>query len=220
MSQERHRALVSWSGGKDCCLASHRTKDTCETVGLITMLTEDGTRSRSHGLRPEVLHAQAAALGLPLLTARTSWDLYEAEFIKLLGAACRQVRATHVIFGDVFPEAHRQWAERVCRACQLTAVEPLWAEPTASLVREFVGLGGEATIITVRDDVLDSSWLGTWLDDAAIAELVTLGVDPCGENGEFHTFVTHFPGFDRKLTPRRVTIAAHGGCSMLDFTLA
>jgi diphthine-ammonia ligase len=216
----RHRALVSWSGGKDCCLASHRAKDTCEAVGLITMLTEDGARSRSHGLRPEVLRAQASALGLPLLTANAAWDLYESEFVGLLGAASRQFRATHVVFGDVFPEAHKQWAERVCHACQLTAVEPLWAETTKSLVREFLSLRGEAAIVTTRNNALDLSWLGRRLDETAIEELVALGVDPCGENGEFHTFVTHFPGFDHKLELERLAIAQHGGCSMLDFTLS
>jgi uncharacterized protein (TIGR00290 family) len=153
------------------------------------------------------------------LTAKTTWDLYEAEFIRLLGTASRQFRATHVIFGDVFPEAHRQWAEGACHACQLTAAEPLWAEATNSLVREFLSLRGEATIVTIRDDTLDSSWLGRRLDEATIEELVALGVDPCGENGEFHTFVTYFPGFDHKLEPKRGAIAQHGGCSMLDFTI-
>jgi uncharacterized protein (TIGR00290 family) len=216
---ERHRALISWSGGKDCCLAAHRAKDTCEPVGLITMLTEDGARSRSHGLRLESLQAQAAALQLPLQTANASWDLYESEFIRLLAAASRELRATHVIFGDVFPESNIQWAERVCRECQLTALEPLRAQPTGALVREFLREGGDARIVTVRDNILDSSWLGRQLNEPAIEELIAKGVDPCGEYGEYHTFVSYFPGFRRKLELKPIATAQHGGCSMLDFVV-
>lgn len=215
----RHRALISWSGGKDCCLAAHRAKDTCEPVGLITMLTEDGSRSRSHGLRLASLQAQAAALQLPLMTANASWDLYETEFICLLAAASRELEATHVIFGDVFPERNKQWAERVCGECQLTALEPLWAQPTDSLVREFLREGGDARIVTVRDNILDSSWLGRQLNEPAIAELIAAGVDPCGEYGEYHTFVSYFPGFRRRLDLKPIATAQHGGCSMLDFVV-
>lgn len=216
---ERHRALISWSGGKDCCLAAHRAKATCEAVGLITMLTEDGARSRSHGLRLASLQAQASALQLPLHTANASWDQYEAEFIRLLASASRELRATHVIFGDVFPESNIQWAERVCRECQLTALEPLRAQPTGALVREFLREGGDARIVTVRDNILDSSWLGRQLNEPAIEELIAKGVDPCGEYGEYHTFVAHFPGFRRKLELKPIATAQHGGCSMLDFAV-
>ncbi|MGH9561604.1 MAG: diphthine--ammonia ligase [Terracidiphilus sp.] len=215
----RHRALISWSGGKDCCLAAHRAKDTCEPVGLITMLTEDGARSRSHGLRLDSLQAQASALQLPLWTANASWDCYESEFIRLLSAASRELRASHVIFGDVFPESHKQWAERVCRECQLTALEPLWAQPTDSLVREFMQAGGDARIVTVRDKSLPSSWLGRQLNEPAIEELIAAGIDPCGENGEYHTFVAYFPGFRQNLDLKHIAIAQHGGCSMLNFVV-
>jgi uncharacterized protein (TIGR00290 family) len=183
------------------------------------MLTQDGNRSRSHGLRPEVLCAQAAALGLPLLTANATWERYEAEFIKLLDMASQQFQATHVIFGDVFPEAHREWVEKVCRTCHLTGLEPLWAQSTDSLVHEFLTCGGEATIVTIRDEVLDASWLGRRLDKAAVDELNALGLDPCGEKGEYHTFVTYFPGFNRKLQPKAMTAQRHDGCTLLDFTL-
>lgn len=216
---KRHRALISWSGGKDCCLAAHLAKDTCEPVGLITMLTEDGARSRSHGLRIESLQAQASALQLPLRTANASWDLYESEFIRLLAAVSRELQATHVIFGDVFPESHKQWAERVCRECQLTALEPLWAQPTDLLVREFLRAGGDARIVTVRDKALDSSWLGKQLSEPAIEELMASGADPCGENGEYHTFVSYFPGFRRRLELKHIAIAQHDGCSLLDFAV-
>jgi uncharacterized protein (TIGR00290 family) len=219
MSVIRHRALVSWSGGKDCCLAWWRAQTLYEIVGLVCMMTEDGARSRSHGLRPEVLKAQADSLGLPLLTAHAAWKDYESEFVRLLTATSREIEATHVVFGDVFPEAHRQWAEHVCGAGHLTAVEPLWGEATESLVGEFLALKGEAIIATVRDEKLGGSWLGRALDQKAIAELTALGVDPCGERGEYHSLVTYFPGFKHRLSPQCIGTFQHGGCSSLDLTV-
>jgi len=219
MHIQKNRALVSWSGGKDCCLAWARARESFEVVGLVTMMTEDGSRSRSHGLRPDVLKAQADAIGLPLITTNAAWGSYEAEFSNLLARASRDLSATHVVFGDVFPEPHRQWVERVCSGRELTAVEPLWAESTDSLVREFLSRGGQAIIATVRDEVLDSRWLGRLLDTRAIEELTSLGVDPCGERGEYHTFVTFFPGFRHSLIPRHLGAAQHGGCSLLELDI-
>lgn len=138
---QRPRALVSWSGGKDCCLAAHRARQEYELAGLVSMLTEDGSRSRSHGLPPELLQAQASSLQLPLFTAKAAWDTYEVEFAGLLARASASASATHVIFGDVFPDPHKQWAEGVCGGAGLTAIEPLWAEPTHALVYEFIACG-------------------------------------------------------------------------------
>jgi diphthine-ammonia ligase len=209
------RAAVSWSGGKDCCLAFSRSRAAFEIAGLITMFTEDGSRSRSHGLRPEVLKAQAEALGLPLLTARASWSVYEAEFQRLLARA-RAWNITHVIFGDIYPDAHKEWAERVCKHEHLIALEPLWAEPTEALVGEFISEGGKATIVAVCRSELDSNWLGQPIDPERIKKLQALGVDPCGERGEFHTLVTFFPGFQSELRFQEIGRLEHGGCFMLD----
>jgi diphthine-ammonia ligase len=215
-SKPTERALVSWSGGKDCCLALWRARRDYDIVGLVCMMTEDGTRSRSHGIGPEVLRSQAAALDLPLLTASAGWHNYEAQFAQLLLASSRELGARHVIFGDIFPESHRHWAERMCAGCDLIAVEPLWGEDTSSLVREFIAQEGRALIVTVRDGILGDSWLGRSIDHAAVEELVALGVDPCGERGEYHSLVTHFPGFRHSLDLKRIGIARHGGCSLLD----
>ena len=219
MSIGKNRALLSWSGGKDCCLAWSRARESIEVVGLVTVMTEDGKRSRSHGLRPEVLESQADAMGLPLFTTNATWDTYESQFSGLLRQASGESGATHVIFGDIFPDAHREWAQRICRGCQLTALEPLWAEPTESLVREFLARGGEAIITTVRDEKLDSLWLGRFLDGQAIAEFISLGVDPCGERGEYHSLVTYFPGFRHRLDPKHLSVAQHGGCSLLELAV-
>jgi uncharacterized protein (TIGR00290 family) len=220
MAIGKNRALVSWSGGKDCCLAWARSRQSVEVVGLVTVMTEDGRRSRSHGLPREVLQWQAATMELPLFTTNATWDSYGSQFSELIRRVSGELGATQVIFGDIFPTAHREWAERICRACQLTALEPLWAEPTASLVREFLSQGGEAFITTVRDEKLDSSWLGRFLDVQAIGELISLGVDPCGERGEYHSFVTYFPGFRHRVNPRHLGVAQHDDCSLLELAVA
>src|SRR5438128_8303538 len=112
------KAAVSWSGGKDSYLALYRAAASFDIQALITMFTEDGTRSRSHGLRPEVVARQASLLNLPLLSGRGSWKTYEEEFKRVL----RELAASglsHVIFGDIFLDEHKMWVERVCNECGL-----------------------------------------------------------------------------------------------------
>src|SRR5215469_3112682 len=116
------KAAVSWSGGKDSYLALHKIRDQFEVTTLLTMLTEDGTRSRSHGLRPEVIEAQASSMRLSLLTERASWENYEIRFLDVLRSL--QAEGTeYVVFGDIFLADHRKWAERVCGSVGLQALE-------------------------------------------------------------------------------------------------
>lgn len=214
-NKSKPRAAVSWSGGKDCCLALHRARESYDIVGLVAMLTEDGSRTRSHGLRPAILRAQAEALGLPLLTANASWTNYEQTFVTLLESA-RRWNISHAVFGDVFPDTHRQWAEKVCHAAGLTAVEPLWGEPTATLAAEFIARGGRAMIVTVNAASLGREWLGRTLTLKSLDRLRALGVDPGGENGEFHTVVTGFPGFAHDISLRAQATLEHDGCYLLE----
>lgn len=213
------RAAVSWSGGKDSALALHRASERFDIAGLITVMIEDGSRSRSHGLRRSVLEAQAKALDLPLLTVNADWQNYEAQFDKLLRRA-RRWDISHAIFGDVFPDAHKAWAENVSRRAGLEAVEPLWGEPTQALAEAFLASGGRARITTVREDRLDGKvWLGRELDRDALRELRDRGVDPGGENGEFHTVVTRFPNGEA-ISLNRLDTLSHAGCGLCDFTVA
>ena len=118
---------------------------------------------------------------------RCSWPTYTDQYVALLAEAARQHDITHVIFGDVLGEPHRAWKEHVCAAHGLTPVMPLWGQPTLSLAREFFARGGEARFVTVRSPLLDQSWLGSMLDDAALQRLQSIGADPCVEFGEYHT---------------------------------
>lgn len=182
------------------------------------MLTEDGLRSRSHGLRPAVLERQAEALGLPLLTACASWADYEARFAQLLADASRW-DISHVIFGDVFPSAHKQWAENISRNAGLVAVEPLWDESTYALAAEFIDAGGRAIIVAASEDRLDRCWLGRQLTREALDRFRESGIDPGGENGEFHTLVTAFPQSDSTIPLVTIDSLSHGGCYLLDVDL-
>ena len=213
------RAAVSWSGGKDSCTALHRMHEQYDVVSMVTMFDEEGARSRSHGLRPEILEAHAALLGLKLVTRRCSWATYTASFVDAL----RELRTddiTHVIFGDIMFDAHRQWAEDACAQAGVIAVEPIWGEPTASMLREFLEAGGEAIIVTARVGFLDSGWLGRPLTLDLLSHLPSIGVDPCGEHGEYHTLVTNSPLFERPLQIRSTGHVQRSGCWALDIELA
>jgi uncharacterized protein (TIGR00290 family) len=208
-------AAISWSGGKDCCTALHRVADRLEVVCMLTMLNEDGTRSRSHGLRPELLDAQAERLGLRAVTARCTWHSYTDEFSRALeGIAASGV--THVVFGDIMFDTHREWTEKVCHARGLTAVQPIWGESTSRLALEFVDMGGEARLVTVRPPMLDESWLGRRFTRELLADLERVGADPCGENGEFHTVVTASPLFSRPLPLVEGDRVLRNGCWAID----
>ena len=212
------RAAISWSGGKDCCTALMRTHRDYDVVAMITMLAEDGARSRSHGLRPEVLGAHAQRLGIRSLTGRCSWRSYTQEYIRLLGEASA-MGVTHLIFGDILGDAHRVWDEGVCAVHGLTAVLPLWGESTRSVVREFIDSGSKAIIVTARAAYLDSTWLGRAVNLETVEELERRGIDPCGEFGEFHTVVTTTPLFSAPLELTLGVCEMHSDCWALDVAL-
>ncbi len=192
------KAFFSWSGGKDSMLALHRALDQgYEVCALLTLFDESGERSRSHGLSPALLQAQAQALGIPLVTARTTSQSYEAVMQEQL----RRFKAQGIdygLFGDIDLQAHRDWEEKVCAQAGLEARLPLWGEDRLALVQEFLGLGYKAQVVCVNGQYLDASFCGRPFDQAFIDRLPA-GVDACGENGEFHTAVLNGPRFRRAL---------------------
>jgi uncharacterized protein (TIGR00290 family) len=211
-------AAVSWSGGKDSCAALNRALATYDVVAMVTMFDETARRSRSHGLRPEVLDAQADRLGLQRVSGCASWQDYTAAF----SHALEQVRAagiTHVIFGDILFEEHRRWAEQVCEPLGLRAVEPLWGASTDDLFDEWTSSGGDAVIVTARADLLDVSWLGRPLGREMAPALRSRGVDLCGERGEYHTLVRAHPLFRSPLHLRFCGHSKQSGCWALDVTV-
>jgi uncharacterized protein (TIGR00290 family) len=212
------RAALSWSGGKDSYLALHRSLSSFDVVAAVTMFNEDGSRSRSHGLRPDVVDAQVRRLGLTHVPGCGSWASYETGYREALQRA-RSLGVTHVIFGDIMYDSNREFPERVCAAEGLVCVEPLWGEPTESLFCEFVATGADARIVTVRDGLITPAWLGRLLTLDLLAELDALGVDPCGEHGEYHTVVVNAPLFSSELRVITGHTVCHDGCWALDLSL-
>jgi uncharacterized protein (TIGR00290 family) len=213
------KAAVSWSGGKDSYLALHRTLGAFNVQALLTMFTEDGTRSRSHGLRPEVVARQANLLNLRLVSGRGSWKTYEEEFKRVLRELARD-GFSHVIFGDIFLDEHKMWVERVCNECGLEAVEPLWGEQTPTLLREFLATGAQAQIVATKAASLDDNWLGKKLCEEMLPDFESLGVDACGERGEYHTLVFASPRMSSSLELHEVGRLLHDGYWMLDLELS
>ena len=186
-------SIVSWSGGKDSCLALWRAKSDRQITGLLTALDETGLKARSHGVSRALLQAQARALGLPCVFFSSGWKDYEASFIQCLQSAyARGVR--EVIFGDIDLQAHRDWEEKVCGGVRMQVHLPLWGENRLKLVQEFLAAGFKAHVVCVDARFLDASFVGREFDQAYIDSLPQ-GVDACGENGEFHTFVYDGPNF-------------------------
>lgn len=212
------RAAISWSGGKDSCAALGRARESLDIVAMVTMFDEEAARSRSHGLRPEILAAQADRLGLRRVTGRCTWQSYDPVFSAAL-AALASDGITHVVFGDILFEEHRRWAETMCAPHGITAVEPLWGSSTEALFDEWIASGAEAMIVTVRAELLDQTWLGRRLHRDLLTEFARLGVDPCGERGEYHTVVTNTHLFNRPLRLRRCGQVERSGCWAMDVTV-
>lgn len=196
------RAAISWSGGKDSYTAFELARQDFDVVVAMTMIDDEQRRSRSHGIRIELLREQSAAMGLAHVMRPCDWPSYETEFVEGL----RELRThdvSHVVFGDIVYPEHREWAEQIAKDAGLIAVEPLWGQTTTAVVDTFLCFGGRALIVTVNASALDQSWLGVELTPDVVERLTKLGVDACGENGEYHTFVIDAPGFAR---PVEVTL--------------
>lgn len=211
--------FCSWSGGKDSCLALyHAINNGGMAKYLLTMLTEDGSRSRSHGLSEIVIKAQTALLGIPLVVGCSSWDDYENVFV----SAIRKFKHGGIeygVFGDIDLDEHLQWVERVCSSAHLQAYEPLWKRSRMDLLEEFLDLGFRATIVSVKKSVLDKSFLGRSLSREVVALLQEAGVDPSGEKGEYHTVVIDGPIFSEPVNLVTKGIISYDGYNFIDLGL-
>ena len=220
MRLHNKKIFASWSGGKDSCLALYKAMQAGgEAAYMLTMMTEQGNRSRSHGLQPSIIEAQAAALSLPSMVVSASWDGYEDFFVDALGAL-KDHGIVDGIFGDIDLEPHREWVEKICSRQDMTPHLPLWQQERRNLLADFIDAGFAATIVTVNNDRLDSSFLGRTIEWHTIEDLEKAGVDACGEEGEYHTVVTDGPIFSHPLILQHGEVISHDGYSFLDVSVA
>jgi uncharacterized protein (TIGR00290 family) len=194
------RMAISWSAGKDSWLALTREREAGHRVEtFVTMCEPDGI-SKSHALPPALVEAQVRALGGVPIAVRVA----AADYAQRFDACLRTLAAdghTHMVFGDIDLQAHRDWLEPACERAGLVARFPLWGAPRAALAEELLARAVQARVVCVDTRWLDASFCGVPYDRAFLDRLPA-GTCPCGEDGEFHTFVTGGPGFDAPLRVR------------------
>jgi uncharacterized protein (TIGR00290 family) len=198
--------LFCWSGGKDSAMALHalRAANDCRVTALLTTITEEYDRISMHGVRRALLERQAESLGLPLHAVLIPPQCINATYEERMKEALAQHFARgvrRVAFGDIFLEDLRIYREKNLAQVGMQALFPIWKRDTRELAREFVRLGFRAITVCVDPRVLDASFAGRELDASFFVDLPP-GVDPCGENGEFHTFVFDGPVFKKPITCR------------------
>ena len=198
------RILLSWSSGKDSAWALHhlRLATDVEVVGLLTTVTEPFDRVSMHGVRRAILRAQAVAAGLPLMEVMIPSPCPNEVYAERMAAAMNKVRDDGIgtiAFGDLFLEDIRDYREANLAEVGMSAVFPLWQRPTPNLARQMVAGGLRAAVVCVDPRRLDASFAGRLFDESFLDELPE-DVDPCGENGEFHTLVFGGPMFEKDLS--------------------
>ena len=212
------RALLSWSGGKDCAWALERLRGSDVAVaGLLTTINGQADRVAMHGVRRELIEEQAQSAGIPLWTAPLPWPCPNGRYEEAMAEVCRRAVSAGieaVIFGDLFLADIRAYRERMLAGTGLEPLFPLWDQPTGALAREMLAGGLRARIACIDHKALDRSFAGREFDARFLVDLPP-AADPCGENGEFHTFVYDGPMFRRPIAVEPGALHEDG-----DFTFA
>ena len=220
----RPKALVSWSSGKDSSWALHavRVQNEVDVAGILTTMTTEFSRVSMHGVREALLDAQAIALGLPCRKVRLPWpcsnDVYEREMTAALQAA-KAEGVTHVVFGDLFLQDIRAYREAKLAGTGISPLFPLWQRDTRVLAREMIDGGLRAILTCVDPSKLDRTFAGRDFDRDLLAALPS-GVDPCAENGEFHTFAWAGPMFEKPVAVARGQVFERDGFVFADLVAA
>lgn len=195
------KAIFNWSGGKDSALALYKIlkERKFEVVTLMTSVNAELERISMHGVHKTLLERQVEAIGLPLSILSIPGEVTMPEYDQLMSEKMESFRKqgiTHSIFGDIFLEDLKEYREKRLAEVELIGHFPLWKRNTADLVREFIDLGFKTMLVSVDGSKLDKSFAGQIIDHDLLKELPKT-VDPCGENGEFHSFVFDGPIFER-----------------------
>lgn len=187
---------------------------------VLTMCIESGARSRMHGLRREVVLAQAAALGMRAICVATTWQNYKHDMESKIRELKHHTQINTGVFGDIDASFAANWVEELCKNTGIIPCTPLWREGRAQLLQEFIAAGFKAHVIAVREDTLDKCYLGRAVDQEFIDELTTRNVDICGEGGEYHTVVIDGPIFKSPLHLKRGVQLHKAGYWFQDYYLS
>lgn len=213
------KIIVSYSGGKDSTLALDWAMKQGEVIGLLVMMEEEGERSRSHATSSELVRIQANAIDLPVFEVSASWTTYETAFVEALKTA-KEAGAEVLVTGDIDLLEHGLWHEQVAARAGLQLAMPLWQEGRKSIVTEVIEKGYRAIIVTINESLgMKESDLGRELSIEFMNELIERGIDPCGEQGEFHTTVIDGPCFQKALDVKFGQVVRQDPYVFLELTL-
>jgi len=222
--QAQPKALIAWSSGKDSAWALHETRriGAFDIVGALTTVTDSFARVSMHGVREELLRAQLEAAGLPPIIVRIPYPRPNEVYEQMMAATMQEAKArgvTHIIFGDLYLADVRAYRERQFAGTGIGPVFPLWGLPTGRLAREMIASGVEAHLSVVDLEKLSATFAGRRFD-AQLIDVLPAGIDPCGENGEFHTFVSAGPMLGRKIPVRVGETVERDGFAYADLLAA
>jgi len=191
--------ISSWSGGKDSCFACYKAiREGYNVSHLLNFISKEYKRVSFHGTEAKLIQLQAKAIGTPLLQKETTWNGYEQEFKDAVKSLMPN-GVKGIVFGDIYLQEHKDWVERVCGELGIEAIEPLWGQDPERVLLEFIDAGFEATIVSAKSELFDDKWIGRKVDRELLSHLKDNNIDLCGENGEYHTFVTGGPMFKKKI---------------------
>ncbi|WP_340084797.1 diphthine--ammonia ligase [Siminovitchia sp. FSL H7-0308] len=200
------RVALSWSGGKDSCMALHKLVEGDKKVAcLVTTVPQETGRTFAHDEEIGKMKAQAEALDIPIEFIHCSYDTYNEDFLKHLLDLKTKYELNAIAFGDIYLEGHREWGEKLATAAGIQALYPLWMEESMMLdaLNQFIKLGYKAEVIKVRGDMLPQDWVGRILDKRFIEEISKKAdICPMGESGEYHTFVFDGPLFKERVNTK------------------
>lgn len=187
--------VASWSGGKDSAMAYYRAVKAGGLPQKIwTMFEEDESHSKSHALPLAIIEAQAKQLGVPSMIRGADWSGYQAQFLDAM-KTCVKGGIPYGVFGDIDLADHLEWVRTMCEKVGMEAVHPLWMEPRRAILEEFIAVGFVAYVVVVNTKMMPKKFIGRKFTIELMDELEALGIDSCGESGEFHTVVVDGPIF-------------------------
>jgi diphthine-ammonia ligase len=209
------KVVASWSGGKDSCFATYKAIQEGFSVSQLLIMMSDKSKSNFHMISSELLDAQSQAIGIPIVKQITTPDTYEQDFKKAL-MQMKTKGMDGLVTGDIYDVALHEagWLDRICEEVGLKLIKPLWHRDTQQVLNEFINEGFKATVVRVKNELLGMEWLGREVNKEFYNDLLKLGtVDPCGERGEYHTFVTDGPLFKKQikiLESKKTTLNGYG----------